>query len=53
MNTIKFCSVIAGIVIIECVALANGIDGMILGATIAILGGIGGYQAKKIKEGIL
>ena len=38
---------IIGIVALEIVALCNGINGVVLGAALAILGGLGGYQVSK------
>jgi len=41
---------IIGIVVIEIVALANGIDGTALAGSMVIIGGIGGYEAKAIRD---
>lgn len=37
---------IAGIIILEGIALQQGIDGALLGVVFAILGGIAGYEVK-------
>lgn len=52
-STIKAVSGILGVVIIEAIALFHGIDGAMLGASMAIVGGIAGYSARdvQIKEG--
>jgi len=39
----------AGLVIIECVALFNGIDGTLMAVVIAAIAGLGGYSLAKIK----
>lgn len=50
-DTIKCVAAIAGIVLIEIVALLNGIDGVLLSATIAVIAGLGGYALRpKIEE---
>ena len=41
---------IIGIVVIEIVALSNGIDGTALAGSMVIIGGIGGYEAKAIRD---
>jgi len=41
---------IIGVVSLETVALNNGIDGAILAGALAIIGGLGGYQVKKIRD---
>ena len=41
---------IAGIVILEIVALSNGINGVLLGGGMAIIGGLGGYEVKALRE---
>ena len=42
---------IAGIVVLEAIALLQGIDGTLLSMVIATIAGIAGYTLKKIKEG--
>jgi len=42
---------IAGIVVLEAIALLQGIDGTLLSMVIATIAGIAGYTFKKIKEG--
>lgn len=37
---------IAGIIVLEVVALLHGINGALLGIVFAILGGIAGYEVK-------
>lgn len=44
-STVKAIVGMAGIVLIEMVALMQGIDGIMLGGAIAILAGIAGYSA--------
>jgi len=41
---------IAGIVILEAIALYKGIDGQILSLVIATIAGIAGYTLRKIRE---
>jgi len=41
---------IMAIVIIELKAISMGIDGVMLGATIAALAGLGGYELKAFRE---
>jgi len=41
---------IAGIVMLECVALCKGIDGQILSLVIATIAGIAGYTLRKVRE---
>jgi len=41
---------IAALVIIEMKALSLGIDGVLLGGVCAIIGGLGGFEVKAIKE---
>jgi len=41
---------IAGIVIIECVALACGIDGTVLITSTAAIAGLGGYSVAKLSS---
>jgi len=48
--TIKTICAIGGIVLLECVALSQGIDGIALAAVIAVLAGLGGYTIAKVKE---
>lgn len=48
-DTIKILSAIAGLVVIECVALACGINGTILIGTSAAIAGLGGYSIAKLK----
>ena len=37
---------IAGLVIIECVALLKGIDGLVMSVIIAAIAGLGGFMVK-------
>ncbi len=46
----KTCFAIAGIVVIESVALLSGIDGTILIASVSVIAGLGGYSAAKSKS---
>ena len=41
---------IAGIVILEAIALYKGIDGQILSLVIATIAGIAGYTLRKVRE---
>ena len=41
---------IAGIVILEAIALYKGIDGQILSLVIATIAGIAGYTLRRIRE---
>jgi len=41
---------IAGIVVLESIALLKGIDGQILSLVIATIAGIAGYTLRRIKE---
>jgi len=41
---------IAGIVVLEAIALCKGIDGAILSMVIATIAGIAGYTLRKVKE---
>ena len=41
---------IAGIVILEAIALMKGIDGQVLSLEIATIAGIAGYTLRKIRE---
>jgi len=41
---------IAGLVILEAIALLKGIDGQVLSLVIATIAGIAGYTLRKIKE---
>lgn len=41
---------IAAIVILELKALTMGIDGTLLAGVVAVLGGLGGYGVKKVKD---
>jgi len=41
---------IAGLVIMECVALMQGIDGHLLALAMAIVGGIAGYTLKTVRS---
>jgi len=41
---------IAGIVILEAIALMKGIDGQVLSLVIATIAGIAGYTLRKIRE---
>ncbi len=42
---------IAGIVVLEAIALCKGIDGAILSMVIATIAGIAGYSLRKVHEG--
>jgi len=48
--TIKTVCAMGGIVLLECVALSQGIDGTALAAVIAVLAGLGGYTLAKAKD---
>lgn len=41
---------IAGIVAIEVVALCNGVNGIALSSSLALVAGIGGYQIKSFVD---
>ncbi len=41
---------IAGIVILEAIALYKGIDGQVLSLVIATIAGIAGYTLKRVRE---
>ena len=41
---------IAGIVILEAIALYKGIDGQVLSVVIATIAGLAGYALRKIRE---
>ena len=41
---------IAGIVILEAIALCKGIDGQILSLVIATIAGIAGYTLRRVRE---
>jgi len=41
---------IAGIVILEAIALYKGIDGQILSLVIATIAGVAGYTLRKVRE---
>ena len=41
---------IAGIVVLEAIALWQGINGVILAAAIGIIAGIAGYEIRVLKE---
>ncbi|MHC1567527.1 MAG: hypothetical protein ACXQTD_07445 [Candidatus Syntropharchaeia archaeon] len=41
---------IAGIAVIEAIALIQGIDGVILSMVIAVIAGIAGYSVSIVKE---
>ena len=47
-GTIVKCVAIGGLVVIVVVASLNGIDGALIGAICAIIGGIAGYTAKLV-----
>lgn len=50
-KTIKIVAAILGIVILDSVALFNGIDGTLFAVSIAAIAGMAGYQlAPQIKE---
>lgn len=51
MNTqdTKVCFAIAGLVVIECVALFNGIDGTLMTVVVGAVAALGGYSAAKSK----
>lgn len=48
MNKYSALAAVAGIVAIEIVALCQGINGTILATSLTILGGIGGFELKKL-----
>ena len=41
---------IAGIVVLEAIALCKGMDGALLSMVIATIAGIAGYTLRKVKE---
>jgi len=41
---------IAGIVVLEAIALCRGIDGALLSMVIATIAGIAGYTLKRVRE---
>jgi hypothetical protein len=43
-GTIKACMAIAGLVVLDSVALFNGIDGTVMAGTVALIAGLGGYS---------
>ena len=43
---------IISILIMECIALLKGIDGALLMTSLAIVGGLAGYELKAIKNGL-
>jgi len=53
MKKIETLASIAGIVILESIALMKGIDGTILSMVIATLAGLGGYYLRGGKNGVL
>ena len=48
-QTIKFICAVAGVVILEVVAISQGIDGVLLSASIASVVGLFTYQVGKAK----
>ena len=50
-ETIKSVTAIAGLVILECFALSEGIDGLLLGAVVAAVAGIAGYHLNDALRG--
>lgn len=50
MDKVKIAA-IAGIVIIEAIALFNGINGTLMATSLAIVAGLGGYQFGKNRRG--
>lgn len=49
-DTIKVIGCVAGLVLIECVALSEGIDGTVMAATVAAIAGLGGYSLAKLQN---
>lgn len=45
----QVCFAIAGLVVIECVALSQGIDGTLMSVVVASVAALGGYSAAKSK----
>lgn len=43
---------IIGIVTIECVALMNNINGLVLASSLALVSGIGGFTARDVRDHI-
>ncbi|UYL65064.1 MAG: hypothetical protein QIT46_gp12 [Methanophagales virus PBV305] len=41
---------ITGLVILEAIALMNGIDGTLLSVVIAVIAGLAGYTVRKVRE---
>lgn len=48
--TILGLSGLAALTIIEVVALQKGVDSVILGAVVAVIGGVAGYEVRKRRE---
>jgi len=53
MKKIETITAICGIVILESIALMEGIDGTVLSMVIATLAGLGGYYLRGGKNGVL
>jgi len=51
-TVIVSCIAIVGIIIIECVALSNKINGVMLMSSLSIIAGLGGYYVKETQEAI-
>jgi len=48
-NTLKILSAIAGIIILDAMALTKGIDGILYSSSIALIAGLAGYTIGEIK----
>lgn len=46
------CAIIA-IMVIECIALLQGIDGALMMSSIALIAGLGGYELRKHREKVI
>lgn len=44
----KVITAIVGIVVIECVAMMNGINGTVMSLSIAAIAGLGGFELQKV-----
>jgi len=51
-QTIIICAAILGVVVLEAIALMKGIDGALFMASLALVGGLGGYELKDMQNKI-
>jgi len=49
-HLIRVLASIAAIVVLECVAMATGIDGKCFGLAIALIAGLGGFALAKVQR---